>query len=672
MQAQSGRQPVVLLQVLNLGRMGPGVSWTCTCCTGVCRATFSFVSALMALFETPRLIADIGGTYARFALETRPGEFTRISILRCADFADFHAAVSSYLDGLGGLKVQHAAIAIANPVEGDEVRMTNYHWHFSIEEERVRLDLETLVVVNDFTALAMAIPRLSPADLRQIGAGEARKDSVIGVLGSGSGLGVSGLIPAEDGWISLGSEGGHTSFAPHDEREIAVLRHAWKQFGHVSFERLVSGPGLELIHTALCEYAQAPATALTAPEITRRALDESDALCRETLDVFCALLGTAAANLAVTLGATGGIYIGGGIVPRLGEYFAQSPFRARFEDKGRFSAYVAAIPTYVIVAEQATFIGASAILEAQVRRLQRSAGSPILGQIRRARGALSPAEVRVADHVLAHARDVLNAPIAEIARAAQVSQPTVIRFARSMGCEGLSDFKLRLASGLTGTVPVSHVQVTTDDSMVETGAKVLGNTASAILQMRSQLNADMINRATQLLLKAGRVDFYASGHYGVVAQDAQFKFLRFGMPCAAYTDQRLQVLAADVLRAGDVAVIVSHSGRLPHLLEVADRAHARGAAVLAITSSQSPLARKADAALIIDHSEDASTHLPMVSRILHLLAIDILAVGLALRHAPETIDSLDDDERAAPDPAAAGARTAGPGVSLASLTSHTR
>lgn len=633
----------------------------------------------MLAFDSPRLIADIGGTYARFALETAPGEFQKIAMLRCAEHADFHAAISHYLDTLDGQRVEHAAIAIANPVEGDQVRMTNYHWQFSIEEMRQRLGLDTLVVVNDFTALAMALPRLRPHDVRQIGGGEARKNSVIGLLGSGSGLGVSGLIPTGDSWISLGSEGGHTSFSPRDEREIEVLRYAWTVFEHVSFERLVSGPGLELIYRAMARRAGQPEQEFSAPEITQHALDGSDPVCVETLEVFCALLGTAAANLAVTLGALGGIYIGGGIVPRLGDYFDRSPFRRRFEDKGRFSAYVAGIPTFVITAEHATFTGASAILDAQLRSLGNSAGAAILGQIRRARADLSPAEMRVADHVLAHARDVLNAPIAEIARAANVSQPTVIRFCRTLGCEGLSDFKLRLASGLTGTVPVTHTQVNIEDSMVELGDKVLGNTASAILQLRGQLNRDMVDRATDLLLKAGRIEFYALGHYGVVARDAQFKFLRFGLPCAAYTEPRLQQLAADVLRPGDVAVVISSSGRLPELLEVVEKARSRGASVVAITASQSPLARKADASLIVDHVEDVATHLPMVSRILHLLAIDILAVGVAMRRNPDAVQQLDEDDSAALAQArelSRQAQRAAPGVStatpLSKLTSHSR
>ncbi len=631
----------------------------------------------MAPFDSPRLIADVGSTFARFALEAAPGVFSAPASLRCADHADFRAAVQAYLDGLpAGTGVKHAAVAIANPVEGDRVRMTNYHWAFSIEQTRQQLQLDTLVVVNDFTALAMSLPRLAAADLRQVGGGQAVRRSVIGLLGAGTGLGTSGLIPAGDSWVSLGSEGGHTSFSPRDEREIVVLRHALQSFDHVSFERLLSGAGLALMYQALAARdgvrAGLPADVrpddLAAPEITRRALAGSDLLCTETLDVFCAVLGTAAANLAVTLGAAGGIYIGGAIVPRLGGYFDRSPFRARFEDKGRFSRYLAAIPTWVITAEQSTFAGASAILDSQLRALKSAPGSAILTQIRRARSALSPAELRVANQVLAHPRTVLNQPIVEIARAAQVSQPTVIRFCRSLGCTGLSDFKLRLASGLTCTVPISHVQVTNGDSMLELGTKVLGNTASAILQVRSQLNREMIDRTVALLAQATRVEFYTVGQYGGVAQDAQFKFLRFGIPSGAYTDPRLQALAVSVLKPGDVAVIISSGGRLPELLALADTARARGVAVVAITASQSPLARKADTLLAVDPVEDSATQLPMVSRILQLLMIDILTVGVALRRPSQGGAGLADAASAAdPDPGTgADNPPPTPGVSTAS------
>jgi glucokinase len=635
----------------------------------------------MSLHESPRLLADIGGTYARFAVETGPGQLEHIASLRCADHADFHAAVTAYLNGLPPLQIVHAAVAIANPVEGDQVRMTNYHWQFSIEQMRERLGLRTLVVVNDFTALALALPRLLPSQRRQVGGGSPVARSVVGVIGAGSGLGVSGLIPAGDGWVALGTEGGHTSFSPRDEREMDILRYAMGQYSHVSFERLVSGPGLELTYRALLHRAGRHVEALPAPEVTRRALAGADPICLEALESFCAMLGTAAANLAVTQGAMGGVFIGGGIVPRLGTWFDRSPFRARFEDKGRFTEYLRAIPTYVITAEHATLDGASAVLAAQLRDMEAGQGSAILGQIQRAMPKLSPAEKRVADHVLAHPRSALNDPIADIARAAGVSQPTVIRFCRSLGCEGLSDFKLRLASGLTGTVPVTHTQVTGEDSMLELGVKVLGNTASAILQVRDQLNRDTMDRAIELLTAAGRVDFYAVGHYRVVADDAQFKFLRFGLSSASFTDTRLQLLAANVLQPGDVAVIISSSGRIDELLEVAETAHDRGAFVVAITASHSPLARKADVALIVDHLEDVTTHVPMVSRILHLLVIDILAVGVAMRRGTDAgavlqgqaAKALDEAQATARAPKALrtgmGVRSAGP---LSGLTSHSR
>ena len=610
----------------------------------------------MSTYPSPRLIADIGGTFARFALETAPGQFSQQASLRCADHADFHAAMRAYLDRLpAGTQVEHAAVATPNPVEGDQVRMTNYHWAFSIEQMRQQLAFDTLVVVNDFTALAMSLPRLGSGGVRQVGGGTARPRSVIGLLGSGSGLGVSALIPAGDGWVSLGSEGGHTSFSPRDEREMAVLRHAWTQFEHVSFERLLSGPGLELMYRALAERAGRAATHAEAPaatEITRRALEGLDPVAAETVDVFCNMLATAAANLAVTLGATGGIYIGGAIVPRLGESFDHSGFRARFESKGRFSRYVAAIPTFVITAPEATFIGASAILESQLKAIQSAPSASILTQIRRACAELSPAELRVAEQVLAQPRTVLNQPIADIAKAAQVSQPTVIRFCRSLGCEGLADFKLRLASGLTGTLPITHVQVTNDDSTVELGSKVLGNTASAILQMRGQLNRDMIERTIELLVAARRVEFCAVGAYAAVAHDAQYKFLRFGIPAGACTDPRMQLLSVNVLGAGDVAVLISISGRLPELLEVADRARERGAAVVAITASGSPLARKADTVIAVDHVEDSATQVPMISRILKLLVIDILTVGVAMRRPvdgePPASTALQGDAEALP------------------------
>jgi glucokinase len=626
-------------------------------------------------YARPRLIADIGGSYARFALEVGPGVFEQKVSMRCADHADFHAAVTAYLAHLPKRRIHDCAVAIANPVSGDHVRMTNYHWQFSIEEMRQRLGFDNLVVVNDFTALAMALPQLLPHQRRQVGGGAPVERSVMGLIGAGSGLGVSGLIPSDQGWIALGTEGGHTSFSPRNDREIAILRYAWKTLPHVSFERLLSGPGIELIYRALAELSGQPDLGLDAPDITHRALVGHDPLCLDVIDSFCTIMGTAAANLAVTQGALGGVYIGGGIVPRLGAHFDRSGFRARFEDKGRFSDYMKAIPTYVITAEDVTFMGAAEILRAQLSGLESAEQATILSQIQRVRASLSPAEQRVADLVLKQPRSALNDPIASLAKAAEVSQPTVIRFCRSLGCKGLSDFKLRLASGLSGTMPITHAQVTGADSSLEVGDKVLGNTASAILAVRDHLNRDSIDRAVRLLGDADRIEFYAVGHFGSVAEDAQFKMLRMGMPASAYTAPRLQALAADLLKPGVVVVVISGSGRIDELIAVVDKAHERGAVVIAITASQSPLARKADVALIVDHVEDTAAQVPMISRILHLLMLDILVVGVSVRRGADAVPHLDAADsialdEARPEQPRPAAKATGPGVSSAGALAH--
>jgi len=313
-----------------------------------------------------RLLADIGGTNARFALERGPGRIGDVATLACADYARFTDAVRAYLARHPGLAVRHAAIAIANPVDGDLVKMTNYAWEFSIAQTRAELGLDTLLVVNDFAALAMSVPKLATADLVKVGGGARVADATIGLVGAGTGLGVAGLVPDGGRWAVLQSEGGHVAFSPSDRREAAILDFCWQRWDHVSAERLVSGPGLSLIHEALAAQQGIKEPVRDPADIVERALEGSDALCAEVLDVFCGMLGTVAANIAVTLCARGGIYIGGGVVPRLGEWFARSPFRARFENKGRFSAYTARIPCFVIHAPCPALAGAAAMLAQQL------------------------------------------------------------------------------------------------------------------------------------------------------------------------------------------------------------------------------------------------------------------------------------------------------------------
>ncbi|MDE2174130.1 MAG: glucokinase [Betaproteobacteria bacterium] len=310
-----------------------------------------------------RLVGDIGGTNARFALQTAQG-LSDIRVLPTADYARFADALLAYLAAVGATAVRHVAIGIANPVYGDQIRMTNHHWSFSIAQTRAELGLQTFLVLNDFAVLARALPELPAAELVQVGGGSAVPGAPLALLGAGTGLGVSGLIPdGQGGWTPLAGEGGHVSFAPFDEREVAIWRLAHARFGHVSAERLLSGAGMEFLHQALGQIAGQTPPERSAAEITRLALDGSDALCHDTVTLFCTLLGTVAADLTITLGARGGVYIGGGIVPRLGDFFRHSPFRQRFEDKGRTSPYLRDIPVWVIHSPWPALLGAAAALD---------------------------------------------------------------------------------------------------------------------------------------------------------------------------------------------------------------------------------------------------------------------------------------------------------------------
>ena len=580
--------------------------------------------------DGPRLLADIGATHARFALETAPGVLRQTAVLRCDDYSGIVPLLNAYLDEHGGERIAHAAFAMANPISGDLVRMTNRDWQFSTDEVRRIMGWSTLLIVNDFTALAMALPSLQAGDVLQVGGGKPAPHAVAGVLGAGTGLGVSGVIPTADGFITLGSEGGHVNFAPADEREFAILQYAWREWPHVSNERILSGPGMELVYRALAERngVQALAPARTAAEIVSCALEDHDALCLEVLECFAGMLGGAAANLAVTLGAFGGIFIGGGIVPRIAQWFATSPFRARFEAKGRFSDYLAQIPTYVIMTPNPALRGVSTILSEHLRG--RSGANTLMERVQHLQHELSPAEQRVAALVLDHPRKVLSEPIAEIARLADVSQPTVIRFCRSLGFQGLAEFKLKFAGSLTGSIPVRHSQVRMSDSTHDLSAKVIDNTVSAILKFRDQLDVHAIDRAIELLRHANKVEFYAMGNARVVALDGQHKFFRFRIPTTAHGDAHLFQLAAELLKPNDVVVAISTAGQAPELLSAVDAARNAGASVIAITSSKSALAKKANVCLAVDHTEDSTTFLSMISRILQLLLIDIMAVGISL------------------------------------------
>ncbi|MBI1394443.1 MAG: glucokinase [Betaproteobacteria bacterium] len=305
-----------------------------------------------------RLVGDIGGTNARFAVvEQGRDSIAHERVLRCADYEDLGAAVEAYLDKEQLKDVEEAAIAVATPVTGDHVSFTNSDWSFSIRQTEARLGLRRLKLVNDFAALALALPVLGNGDLRRVGGGAAVDGKPLAVLGAGTGLGVSGLFPSGSGWIPIEGEGGHTAFSPMTSREVGVLEYLWRRFDHVSTERLASGPGLALIHEALSAMDGAPTDPVSPESVTSEAA-QGDARSEEAVEMFCGVLGTAAANLCVTIGARGGVYIGGGVVPALGSRFDRSCFRARFEQMGRFSSYVSSVPTFVITASNPALRGA--------------------------------------------------------------------------------------------------------------------------------------------------------------------------------------------------------------------------------------------------------------------------------------------------------------------------
>ncbi|MGV8900135.1 MAG: glucokinase [Burkholderiaceae bacterium] len=316
----------------------------------------------------PCLVADIGATNARFALiERKDAVLSHYRQLASADFADLAGAITQYyqLTGIfadGAQRPRRAALAIATTVSGDWVSMTNQRWAFSIEATRQRLGFDQLRVMNDFTALAMALPLLQYSELHQVGGGEPVPDAPLALIGPGTGLGVSGLIPCGSGWVPLRGEGGHATFSPANQREVDILALVRRDSNHVSCERLVSGSGLIPLYRAIAALQGIEPEALSTAQISARALDNSCPACVETIATFCAMLGTVAGNLVLTLGAQGGVYIGGGIVPRLGSYFETSPFRRRFEEKGRFSDYLSAIPCYVILAPDAALRGAFSAL----------------------------------------------------------------------------------------------------------------------------------------------------------------------------------------------------------------------------------------------------------------------------------------------------------------------
>jgi len=259
----------------------------------------------------------------------------------------------------------------------------------------------------------------------------------------------------------------------------------------------------------------------------------------------------------------------------------------------------------------------------------------MLERIKASLPSLAPAEQRVGKLVLADPRAFANLPVSELADRAHVSKPTVVRFCRSVGYDGLSDFKLKLAGSVSEGVPFIHRSVDVDDKTSDVAVKVIDNTVAAFLKYRNDASIFAIERAATALAETHahgrRIEFYGVGNSGIVAQDAQHKFFRLGLNTIAYSDGHMQVMSASMLQPGDCVVIISNSGRTRDLMDACDIARKRGATTLVITCSGSPLANAGHIHLTADHPEGYDKYSPMVSRLLHLLIIDILATTVALR-----------------------------------------
>ncbi len=295
------------------------------------------------------LIADIGGTNARFGIVDRDGTHD-LMYLACTDYAGPAEAAEDYFRKIDLKTRPHiGVIAVAGPVQSDLINFTNLQWSFRQSQLQHDLQLQTLEVMNDFKAVALAVPGIAPSLISKIGGGAAVAQGAIGVIGPGTGLGVASLVWAGDHYAAQPGEGGHVTMPPINEREYAIFQQLRVKYHHISAERVCSGKGLENLYNAIRVLDhKLDAPDLTAPEISERAINGTCAISRECLDLMLRFLGRISGNLALTLGAQGGVYIAGGIPTKLGTHFNTSEFLEEFQAKGRQREFMTSIPVYMI------------------------------------------------------------------------------------------------------------------------------------------------------------------------------------------------------------------------------------------------------------------------------------------------------------------------------------
>lgn len=324
----------------------------------------------------PYIVADIGGTNARFALVTGVKEATgknqqqfvieHINVLNGADYAKFEDALQAYISLLSGIESRAACVAIAGPIDGDNIKMTNLSWSFSKQDIKTRFGFDAFDVINDFAAVAVGTSELTEKDLIEIKAGSFNAHANKAVLGAGTGLGVAGLAYNGGSWLPIPSEAGHVNMAPATKFEAEVITAGIDRFGYVSAETYVSGPGLVNLYLSVCDVLGVKSSVLEPKDVTANALSGKDSECIKTLQTFCCFLGTVSSNLVLTYGGKGGVYLSGGVVPRFVDFLKDSDFAERFSNKGIMSHYVEDVPVYLIGYDHIALLGAATWLDQMV------------------------------------------------------------------------------------------------------------------------------------------------------------------------------------------------------------------------------------------------------------------------------------------------------------------
>ena len=313
----------------------------------------------MDLNKSTAVVADIGGTNARFARIGPDGKLESCLRLSTTQFSDPKSALKAFLKAECGPMPKRLCLAVAGPVLGDQIKITNSSWSFSSSQLQKELALDQIEVINDFEALALSLPYLNHQDVKFIGK-KIDISTAIGpmaVLGPGTGFGMAGLIPVRNGWKSIPSEGGYISLAPLTDKEIAVWQILRKRYGRVSAERILSGPGLYELHVTLADLKDLTVEAHTPEDIVNLALHDNSTLSFETVNMFCNWLGDVAGDVALLYGAQRGIYLVGNIVSALSKLLPRSSFRKRFENKGRGSVFIAKTPTLIVTSKNPALFG---------------------------------------------------------------------------------------------------------------------------------------------------------------------------------------------------------------------------------------------------------------------------------------------------------------------------